>query len=64
MTGHIVSNYRRMLGRIARERGRLDACSDTFLDTVVARLRTESTTLKEGEAQAWFSLVGRKCGGV
>ena len=64
MTGHIIPNYRRMLGRIARERGRLDACSDAFLDTVVARLRTEITALQEGEAHAWFFLVGRKCGGV
>jgi len=64
MMGDIVPNYRRMLRRIARERGRLDACSDTFLDTVVARLRTEITTLKEGESQAWLFLVGRKCGGV
>jgi len=64
MMGDIVPNYRRMLGRIARERGRLDACSDAFLDTVVAQLRTEITTLKEGESQAWSFLVSQKCGGV
>jgi len=62
LTGQLVPNYRRMLRRCTTERARMPACSEDYLETVKGQLRTEIEALREGEAQVWIFLVGRKRG--
>ncbi|OSX77567.1 hypothetical protein BU14_0143s0003 [Porphyra umbilicalis] len=63
LSGQLVTNYRRMVGRISSERARLDRCSDAYLDTYAGLLGANIEALCNGEAQAWFALVGQKVGG-
>lgn len=62
LSGHLLPNYRRMLGRITTERARLTQCSDAYLEQYAGLLRENIKVLCDGEAQAWSALVARKAG--